>query len=83
MEDLTADEWDELMSVEENHGRSRVDGSWHGLDNLAALSLEENFEYIVHVPIHGLNSTYINAGCRCASCRRAHRDYERDRYNRK
>ena len=63
------------MAVEENHGRSRVDGAWHGLDNLAALSLEEHFEYIVPVPIHGPRDTYVNLGCRCQSCKRANARY--------
>lgn len=78
-EKLSSDEWEELMSVEENHGRSRVDGAWHGLDNLAALSIEEHFEYIVHVPIHGTRDCYVNEGCRCRSCTRANRDYHRKR----
>ena len=76
MEDLTADEWDELMSVEENHGRSRVDGTWHRLDSVAASAMDLKFEYIVHVPIHGTRTSY-NEGCRCKSCKRAERDYRR------
>ena len=75
---MTPEDWDELMSVEENHGRSRgEEGGWHSLDNSAAQSLEEHFTYIVQVPIHGTRDCYVNEGCRCKSCRRANRDYIR------
>ena len=26
---------------------------------------------------HGSRSTYVNKGCRCSSCRKANRDYQR------
>lgn len=76
MEDLSPDEWEELMSVEENHGRTRAGGSWLRLDRAAHEFAESGFEYFVDVEIHGLLSTY-NTGCRCLSCRRAFRDYRR------
>ena len=77
MEDLTPDDWEELMSVDENHGRTRSEGSWHALDNIAAMSIEEHLEYMVYVPIHGVRSTYVNEGCRCKACKRAEAEYRR------
>lgn len=59
----------------DNHGRTKSEGAWHSLDNTAALSLEEHFEYIVYVPIHGTRDCYVNEGCRCPSCRRANARY--------
>jgi hypothetical protein len=76
---VTPEDWEELLSESpggENHGRSRVDGAWHGLDNSAGSALEEHYKYIVHVPIHGTRTAY-NDGCRCKSCKRAERDYRR------
>jgi hypothetical protein len=60
----------------ENFGRQRTEGSWKRLDRAAHEFAESGFKYFLDVEIHGTTATY-RAGCRCASCKRAHRDYRR------
>lgn len=77
---VTPEDWAELMEGEENFGRTRGgEGGWHSLDYGTMASLEEHYEYIVHVPIHGTRSAYAE-GCKCDACRRAEREYRRE-YN--
>ena len=79
---MTEDDLAELMAQEpggENHGRTRNEGQWHSLDHSVAQSLEEHFNYMVYVPIHGTRDCYVNEGCRCKSCRRANAEYHRKR----
>jgi hypothetical protein len=74
---VTPEDWAELMEGEENFGRTRgTGGQWHQLDYGTMASLEEHYEYIVHVPIHGTRSSYVE-GCRCQACTRAEREYRR------
>ena len=74
---MNYDDWQDLMRGEENHGRKRsADGVWHEMGSSAEDAIENHLDYIVPVEIHGTRGTY-NAGCRCASCRKANADYRR------
>lgn len=80
------DEWLELISEPPggaNHGRAgRLSGPHYPLSSGDQQALEEHFEYIIEVPIHGTRDCYVNFSCRCEACTRANRDYERDRARR-
>ena len=78
MTELTPEDWIELMEGGDNHGRVRgADGGWHDMDYESMVVWQEGYEIFQGV-IHGDRSTYV-AGCRCRSCKRANRDYQRDR----
>lgn len=90
MEDLSPDEWAELMEGPpggENHGRRRSIGGWWDLEEdfsksfQAGLSIEE-FETPKRRSVkpedtirHGTLSAYKNDRCRCERCRAAQREY--------
>ena len=75
---MNYDDWQDLMRGEENHGRKRsAGGNWHELGPLADDAIENRLEYSIDVEIHGTRGTY-NAGCRCASCRKANARYRRE-----
>lgn len=79
---MTPEDWEELMEAPggENHGRRK--GPQGGWVSNEAEDWGSNLEYIVHVPIHGLRSTYVQDGCRCRACRRANAEYFRKRITR-
>lgn len=78
---MTPDDWNEILSEApggDNHGRKRTGGSWLRLDNAAHEYQDLKFEYLIDVESHGTRATY-QAGCRCEPCRRANREYVRQR----
>ena len=93
MEDLTPDEWDELMSEPpggDNHGRRMTAGGWWSLEEDFAKSFQggltiEKFEPAPRprsikpddVIRHGTLAAYQNDKCRCGLCRAAQREYMR------
>lgn len=79
---MNFEDWEGLMQGEENHGHKRESGLWHDLNSTAGDVIEQGYEYVVQLPIHGLRSTYQHVGCRCPSCTRANREYVRALRNR-
>jgi hypothetical protein len=59
-------------------------GVWGGLNTTERVAYAERTKRPVPnvLPPHGLNTRYAKHGCRCPSCRQAHRIYVRDQRRR-